>query len=100
MEHCAAAPTLAAVAERGSRKTIYSPGYERIVALLRQTRTDAGLSQAELARRLERPRTFVTKCELGERRLDLLEWLEFCRACGVEPAVFLAQLKALEDKRP
>ena len=78
----------------GSRKTIYSPEYERIVALLRQIREQAGLSQAELAKRLQRPRTFVTKCELGERRIDLLEWLEFCRACKINPAHFLVQLEA------
>lgn len=77
----------------GSRKTIYSPEYERIVALLRETREQAGLSQAELAERLQRPRTFVTKCELGERRIDLLEWLRFCQACEVEPAAFLAALQ-------
>ncbi len=77
----------------GSRKTIYSPEYEQIVALLREVREQAGLSQAELAERLQRPRTFVTKCELGERRIDLLEWLRFCRACKVEPSEFLLRLE-------
>ena len=76
----------------GSHKTIYSPEYDRIVAVLREIREQAGLSQAELAKRLLRPRTFVTKCELGERRIDLLEWLRFCQACQVEPAEFLARL--------
>ena len=76
----------------GSRKTIYSPEYDRIVALLREIREAAGLSQASLAKQLQRPRTFVTKCELGERRIDLLEWLRFCQACQVEPAEFLTRL--------
>ena len=80
------------MADLGSRKTIHSADYARIVALLRETRERAGLSQAELARRMDRPRTFITKCELGERRLDLLEWLNLCRACGVEPSSFLARL--------
>ena len=78
----------------GSRKSIYSPDYERIVALLREVRERAGLSQAELAARLQRPRTFVTKIELGERRIDLLEWLDFCRACDTTPAEFLSGLEA------
>ena len=77
----------------GSRKSIYSPDYERIVALLREVREQAGLSQAGLAALLERPRTFVIKIELGERRIDLLEWLRFCQACKVAPSKFLARLE-------
>lgn len=77
----------------GSRKTIYSPEYDRIVGLLREIREQAGLSQAELAEQLQRPRTFVTKCELGERRIDLLEWMRFCQACKVEPSEFLLRLE-------
>lgn len=83
----------------GSRKTIYSPDYERIVALLREIREQAGLSQAELARILDRPRTFVTKCELGERRIDLLEWLKVCKACGTTPEKFLRKLSIISSSR-
>jgi DNA-binding XRE family transcriptional regulator len=56
--------------------------------LLRQIRADAGLTQEALAKRLRRPRTYVAKSELGERRLDITELLPYCRACGVEPHEF------------
>lgn len=79
---------------RGGRKSLHSPAYDTILALMRRMRTDAGLTQEELATRLRRPRTYVTKCEIGERRIDLLEWLEFCRACRCDPVLFLARLKS------
>jgi transcriptional regulator with XRE-family HTH domain len=70
---------------RQRHKTFHTTAYKRVVASLRRMREDAGLTQAALARRLRRSRTYVTKCELGERRIDVLEWTEFCRACRVEP---------------
>ena len=61
----------------------YSPRYGRFRALLRRVREEAGLSQTVLADKLGKPQTFVSKSELGERRLDFLETLDFCAACGV-----------------
>jgi hypothetical protein len=79
---------------RGGRKSLHTPAYDAILVLLRKMREDAELTQEEVAKRLSRTRTYVTKCELGERRIDLLEWIEFCRACRFDPAVFLARLKS------
>lgn len=64
------------------RKSIHSPGHERLVALLRELRQEAGLTQTELAERLGVNQTFVSKYELGERRLDLVQLTEVCRALG------------------
>ena len=52
-------------------------------------RRGGGLSQDELALRLKKPQSYVTKSERGERRLDLVEWLAFCRACEADPHAFL-----------
>ena len=61
--------------------------------MLRQMRVDkAGLTQEELADKLGREHNFVSRCELGERRVDLIEWLSLCRTCGVRPEDFLAEL--------
>jgi len=38
-----------------------------------QARKDAALTQVEVARRLGRPNSFISKCELGERRVDVVE---------------------------
>ncbi|MGB7585265.1 MAG: helix-turn-helix transcriptional regulator [Terriglobales bacterium] len=50
--------------------------------LLKQVRTDAGLRQVDLAKKLHQPQSFVSKYESGERRLDLLELSQVCKACG------------------
>jgi|GEM_PF-2583212 len=41
------------------------------------------LSQTELAKKLGKPQTFVSKSEIGERRLDFLETVDFCAACDI-----------------
>jgi transcriptional regulator with XRE-family HTH domain len=71
----------------------YSPRYGRFRALLRKIREEAGLNQTTLAEKLHKPQTFVSKSELGERRVDFLETLEFCKACGVSPVAFIEQLE-------
>jgi transcriptional regulator with XRE-family HTH domain len=65
--------------------SIRSDLYLRMIAKLVQARKDAGITQAELGRRLGQRQTWVSKVELGERRLDVAEWVEVCRAVGVDP---------------
>ncbi|MBE7158258.1 MAG: helix-turn-helix transcriptional regulator, partial [Rhodospirillales bacterium] len=78
---------------RGGRKSLHTPGYDLILTLLREARVAAGLSQTELAARLRRPQNYVSKCELGERRVDVLEWLEFLAACESRPMTFLRRMR-------
>jgi transcriptional regulator with XRE-family HTH domain len=59
--------------------------YRRILALLVQARKDAGLTQTEVARRLGQRQTFVSKYELGERRLDVAEYIEIAKVIGADP---------------
>ena len=54
----------------------------QLLELLRRLRVDAGLSQVNLAKKLRQPQSFVSKYETGERRLDLLEIRQVCRAVG------------------
>jgi transcriptional regulator with XRE-family HTH domain len=60
--------------------------------LLIQAREEAGLSQQELADRLGRHQTYVSKCERGERRVDVIEFLEVMKAIGSNPIKFIKQL--------
>lgn len=76
-----------------SPKMNYSPRHGRFRALLRKVREEAGLSQEVLAKKLKRPQTFVSKSELGERRIDFLETADFCEACGISIAAFATRLK-------
>ena len=70
-------------------KSLHTPAYEHIRALLRETRHAAELSQKELAARLGREQIYVSRCESGLRRVDLLEWLEILVACKANPQKFI-----------
>ena len=65
-------------------RTIHSDSYQALVAMVRNLRTEAGLSQTELANKLDRPQTWVSNVELGERRLDLEELRQICEALGAD----------------
>lgn len=56
---------------------------QRLLALLREIRAEAGLRQVDLAKRLRKPQSFVSKYESGERRLDLIELRQVCHALGI-----------------
>jgi len=66
-----------------------SSEYLLFLKRLRQARTDAGLSQAAAAKRLGKPQSFVSKCESGERRVDVVELKAFARIYGVPVASLL-----------
>jgi predicted transcriptional regulator len=63
--------------------------YRRVCRLLRQWRENAGLSQRDLAKRICKPHSFVYKCEVGNRRLDVTEFIAWCRACELEPSALI-----------
>jgi transcriptional regulator with XRE-family HTH domain len=70
-------------------KSIYSAEQERLQKLLRQMRIEAQLTQEDLAARLRKPQSFVSKYESGERRLDLVELHHVCKAAGLDLISFV-----------
>jgi transcriptional regulator with XRE-family HTH domain len=75
------------------RKSIHSPAYVMLREALKAARLSAGLNQQELAQRLDRPQSYVAKYETGDRRLDVLEFLEVCSAVSLRPNDLLATLQ-------
>jgi transcriptional regulator with XRE-family HTH domain len=75
------------------RKNTLSPNHQHLCALLREVRREAGFAQAQLAARIKRDQTFVSKYETGERMLDVLELREICLALGVPLAAFIRRLE-------
>jgi len=71
---------------------VQNQAQKRFRELLVLARKTAALTQYELAVRLNRPQSFVSKYERGERRLDVLEFREVACALGVNPIQFLAKL--------
>lgn len=77
----------------GMAKAQHSASYRRLPALLRRLREEAGLTQRELALRLHRTQPWVHKTEIGERRTDITEFLDWCLACDVEPETVFRELR-------
>lgn len=74
-------------------KSIYSAEYQRLCALLRQLRQEAGLTQVQVAAELSVPQSFVSKYESGERRLDVIELGHVAEALGVTVRGVLERLE-------
>lgn len=66
---------------------------KRFLSLVRQMRLDVGLRQADLARKLGEPQSFVSRYESGDRRLDVLELRQICGVLGVSLADFVKRLE-------
>ena len=82
-------------------KSVHSPRYRAFLRLLRTTRVRAGLTQTDLARKIGETQTFVSKCERGERRIDVVELRVFCQAFGVTLPHFATLLeRAFRQKLP
>jgi transcriptional regulator with XRE-family HTH domain len=63
----------------------------RLLAIrLRQARREAGLSQTEIAARLNRPQSYISRCESGARRIDVFELQEFARVYD-KPLTFFVE---------
>jgi len=73
-------------------KSLFSKEYDCFLQLLREARQKAGLTQVEAAKQLDRPQSFVSKCEAGERRVDVVEWLKFCRIYKADPQKMIRKL--------
>lgn len=76
------------------RKSVHSNSQAHLQRLLTGARKLAKLTQQEVADRLDRPQSFVAKYEGGERRLDVVEFIEVSRAIEADPRRLLATLIA------
>lgn len=64
-------------------KSVFSDRYDRLLAALVKARRDAGATQVELAGRLGKPQSYVSKIENGERRVDMIELIDICSALDI-----------------
>ena len=66
-------------------KSLYSKRNQLLIRLLRESRMEAGITQTKLSEALGRPQSFVSKYENGDRRLDVVEFLDVCKLLGADP---------------
>jgi len=74
-------------------KSLHSPEYEYFRSLIVLAREKSGLTQADVAYKLNRPQSFVSKYENGERRLDVVEFIQVCAALDVDPKSIIADIQ-------
>lgn len=69
---------------RNLRKSIHAPEHEQLRKIFIQRRQELGLTQRQLAERLGVIHSLIGKIETGDRRLDVLEFIEYCQALELD----------------
>lgn len=75
----------------------FTQKYRVFTKLLVETRKSNKTTQKSLAEKLGKPQSFISKYESGERRLDLIEFLDIARALSIDPYAFINQLEKKMD---
>lgn len=71
---------------------MHDPQYTVFRALLVELREDRSLTQAEVAMRMGKHQSYVSKFERGERRLDIIEMIAVTKALKTDPILVLREL--------
>lgn len=79
--------------------SLHTARYEVFRRLLVQARADAGLTQVDVAARLRKPQSYISKIERGERRLDMTEFVDLADALGIEMPAFIDAYRSKLRKR-
>jgi len=75
------------------KKTIHAKEYHVLIALLRELREQKQLTQKDLADKIGSDQTFISKIEIGERRVDIIELKYICEALEVGIVEFISQVE-------
>ena len=81
------------------KTSVYSSEYVALREWLANARTAQGLTIRELGERLDIHHSVIGKIESGGRKLDVIEYVKYCEALGVNPADGLAAVEASTAKR-
>ena len=74
-------------------KSQHHARYASIPGFLRQLREEAGLTQRQIGAVLKKPQSWVYNSETGNRRVDVAEFCDWCRACNIPPANAIRRLE-------
>ena len=81
------------------QKSTFTREYRVFLDTLKDCRQKAQLSQIALAAKLDQSQSFVSKCERGESRVDVIQLRVFCRAFGITLPAFVTQLEERLKKK-
>jgi transcriptional regulator with XRE-family HTH domain len=74
-------------------RSLRTPGHQALMQVLVETRKSKGVTQQELADRLDRPQSYVAKVETGERRLDVVEFIEWAQCLGCQASRIIEKIE-------
>jgi transcriptional regulator with XRE-family HTH domain len=74
-------------------KSLFTRKHTQLRKLLTRARKDAKLTQTVLAHRLNQGQAYISRIERGERRIDVVEFLDLAHAIGFNPAKFIADFE-------
>jgi transcriptional regulator with XRE-family HTH domain len=77
------------------KNILNTPRHRALVALLVKKRMSAGMTQADLAERIGEYQSFIARLESGQRRIDVVEFLEFAEVLGFDPSRAISALKKI-----
>ena len=77
-------------------RTLDSPRHEALRAFLVERRKIAGLRQADLAKRLGRSQSYVSHIEIGQKRIALIELIEWAEALGFDPEEAITDISKIK----
>lgn len=79
------------------QKSLRTPRQQLLLSLLIEARKAHGLSQASVAAALGKPQSFVAKYETGERRIDVIEFVDIAAALGISTTEILSEIELAGD---
>jgi transcriptional regulator with XRE-family HTH domain len=77
------------------QKTLRTSSHKKLIALLKEQRRKAGMSQKQVSELIGWPQSHFSKMETGERRLDVIEFIQICKALKADPQEIVAELTGI-----
>jgi len=71
------------------RRSIHDGVYKAIRKELVDARKSLGMTQRELAEKMQVPYSLIGKIETGDRRLDMIEFMEYAKQLSLDPIILL-----------
>lgn len=84
---------------RGNQESTRTIEYEALLDYIREARLRSGFRQKRISERLGKARGYLYKVESGQRRLDVVEFVQLCRAMDLDPVVALKEYLEHEAER-
>ncbi|MGP1346149.1 MAG: helix-turn-helix domain-containing protein [Phycisphaerales bacterium] len=72
--------------------SLHNPAYRRLCDELKSLRLGKALTVRALGERLKKHHSYIWKVENAERRIDPLEFAEWCKACDTDPCKVLRKV--------